>query len=169
MEILKDAYVAFIDVIGFKNLVCSDNKQKLDTIFEKTKLAFDMYDEQKENIKKFILSDSIILAIEPGDHKKDRFKMILTASRNLQAFLAVEGILVRGAISQGDFQYENWGKYGKIFYGKGFISACELEKKAVYPRIILDPRLIPNFANDKISFIKVAAAGAVAGWVIQNV
>ena len=143
-------YVAFIDVLGFKNLVLNeDEREKLDSFFETVKRVFEILNIQKGQIKKFLISDSIILVIEDGE---DNFKMLLRAIQKLQAYLALKDIWVRGAISSGDIYFEYSPEGEQIIYGEGLIRAYELEKKAVYPRVILDPRLItlinPNFNRD---------------------
>jgi len=150
MEKLEKAYVAFIDVLGFKNIVYNNNHEKLSKFFEITKTSFELFDQTKAKLKKFILSDSIIFAIEQGENN---LKEILIAIRNLQAFLAAENIWVRGAISFGDVYMGDWGD-GKIIYGDGYIKAYELEKKAVYPRVIIDPRFIPLVSTDRKSFME---------------
>src|SRR5258706_7606983 len=136
MDIISGAYVAFINVIGFKSLVKDKNKEnqiRLVKLFETIKVIFKKWDTEKKTLLKMILSDSIILVAKPDlGENKDNFKMILLAVRNLQSWLAMEGFWVRGAISVGDIVYDNAINLS-IIYGDGDIRAYELEKKAIYP------------------------------------
>ena len=105
MQKLENAYVAYVDVLGFRKLVY-ENPEKLDRFFEITKKAFSIFDAEKGQIWKGIFSDSIIFVV---DHGENNFKAILKATRNLQAWLSSENIWTRGAISFGNVCLDNWG------------------------------------------------------------
>jgi hypothetical protein len=137
MEIkFEDKYVAFIDVLGFTALVDSNNTDRLQIYFDAMEVAFNIFTEDKRNLKKFIISDSIIFIA--NDTEED-FKTLLKAIRNLQAFLAMNDIWVRGGIAFGPVFYEDTAH---IIVGKAFIKAYLLEKEAKYPRVIIDPSIL---------------------------
>ncbi len=135
---LKKKYVAFLDVLGFSALVNSDSKPKLEKYFEIVDGAFAIFDYEKKNIKKFSISDSIILIAE--DNESD-LKTLLTAIRTLQYSLAVNDIWLRGGISHGGVFIE---EDKNIIVGKGYIKAFLLESEAIYPRVILDPSILKH-------------------------
>lgn len=150
IKTFKNSYVAFIDVLGFRNLVMNDD-EKLKKYFETIKKVFNIFSDQKAEIKKWVFSDSVILVIEGN---VDNFKTILRAIKNLQAWLAIENIWMRGALTRGDVCFDDNLGEGKIIYGKGFVRAFDLEKKAIYPRVIIDPGLMNMVSENKDEFLK---------------
>jgi hypothetical protein len=171
IKTFKNSYVAFIDVLGFRNLVMNDD-EKLRKYFETIKKVFEIFTDQKAEIKKWVFSDSVILVIEENE---DNFKTILRAIRNLQAWLAIENIWMRGALTRGDVCIDDDLGEGKIIYGKGFVRAFDLEKKAIYPRVIIDPGLInvvsenkDEFLNKYSSFYKYARMEVLSHEEIKN-
>lgn len=153
---LRNAFVAFLDVLGFKELI--NKPSKADEFFDIALINFKIIDNYKNDIFKLILSDSIILVVESENNKREHFEQMLKAIRNLQADLALQNIWIRGAISYGDVhlnkQIAETPTDEKIIYGDGYIRAYELEKNAVYPRVIIDPRLIPFVSNTRSEFIE---------------
>jgi len=144
---LKDSYVAFIDVMGFSNLVNKNNIADLEAYFLKITEVLDKISIDKGRIKSFLISDSIIL-IAPDDPKQ--FKQLLHAIRRIQSALLWKKILLRGAVSFGPIYY-NPSK--NIIVGKGFIRAYLLEQEANFPRVIIDPSIIKKTGTDKADFI----------------
>lgn len=147
----KNSFVAFLDVLGFKEMVMKksdENKLKLEKFFSKVLEAFEIFSHDKAELKKLIISDSIILVVED---KKVHFETLLKAIRNLQAWLAIEGIWIRGAISHGEI---NFDEPNKIVYGSGYIKAYLLEQKAEYPRVIIDPSLITMISANGREFLE---------------
>lgn len=136
--VYQNKYVAFIDVLGFSELVDSknpDKKSKLEAYFTRIESAFENYDVKKAMLEKYVVSDSIILAVEDSE---DGFRLLLNAVRMLQSSLSVLDIWVRGGISFGEVFFK---KEPNIVVGEGYIKAYLLEKQASFPRIIIDPRI----------------------------
>ncbi len=142
----ENKYIAFLDVLGFSALVESDNKEKLETYFNAISGAFDFFDEKIKQIKKLIISDSIIL-IAPDTN--DSFKHMLDAIRVLQVMLATQGIWIRGGISFGEVFYDD---EKNAIIGKGYIKAYLLEQEAIYPRIIIDPSILAKMNVNRQEF-----------------
>lgn len=69
----------------------------------------------------------------------------------LQTKLITQGILVRGAISFGELFSDDTHN---IVVGPGLINAYRLEAKAIYPRIIIDRKIIPLLYENSIAMIK---------------
>jgi len=99
-------------------------------------------------------SDNVVIS-EPV--KGPNFQLMLFRLGYLQFFAAWSGILVRGAVTIGDIVHDE-----NIVFGPALNRAYELESKmAVYPRIILDPKIgdefgeLPPFVakDNKLSFV----------------
>lgn len=132
----SNKYVAFIDVLGFTDLVYSNSKEKLEKYFEIVDMAFEIFGSHKKHLEKLAISDSIILAVEGTP---ENLKLLIQSIKTLQYFLARRDIWVRGGISYGEVYFNS---NSKIIVGKGFINAYLLEKEAKYPRVIIDPQIL---------------------------
>jgi hypothetical protein len=148
-ENLSDSFVAFLDVMGFSNLVNRGNVDNLESYFEKITEVLDKLRQDKADIKSFLISDSIIL-IAPSGLKS--LIQLLWAIRRIQSAILWRKILLRGAVSYGQVYYN---KDRNIIVGKGFIKAYLLEQEAVFPRVIIDPAIIKQVSTDKTAFIKL--------------
>lgn len=146
---LQDKFVAFLDVMGFSNLVNRGNTDNLESYFEKITEVLDKLREDKADIKSLIISDSIIL-IAPSGLKG--FMQLLWAIRRIQSTILWRKILLRGAISYGQVYYN---KERNIIVGKGYIKAYLLEQEATFPRVIIDPSIIKQISTDKTAFLKL--------------
>lgn len=147
-ENLRDKYVAFIDVMGFSNLVNREKIDNLESYFSRITEVLDQIKTDKAEIESFLISDSIIL-IAPDTTQS--LKQLLTAIRRIQSALLWKKILLRGSVSFGQIYYN---KERNIVVGKGFIKACLLESEANFPRIIIDPSIINKFEGDKVDFLR---------------
>jgi len=148
MEIkYEDKIVAFIDVLGFSNLVYSDKLEPISDYYNMILTDFKAAASKKE-LEFIMISDSIVLH---APQSKDSFFAILKVLCSLQHKLLLKGILIRGAISFGQL-YVN--ETDNIIVGTGLINAYNLEKKAIYPRIIIDRKIIPLYWQDSDDFLK---------------
>ncbi|WFB61179.1 hypothetical protein [Paenibacillus sp. BR1-192] len=161
MNIYQNKLVAFIDILGFSNLVkdSAENGQKAELLLSLLKdiEAFIKKEEDilhtserignitaanlKVNYTQF--SDSIILSTDivvPEIHgikapNINNFMMIFSILSYLQAKFLNEGILLRGGLTWGPLFHEK-----NICFGPAFIRAYSLESRlAVNPRIVIDP------------------------------
>lgn len=149
-ENIGEKYVAFLDVMGFSNLVNNrgNNYDQLESYFTKITEILEKLRDDKAEIQSLLISDSIIL-IAPKDEQG--FIQLLWAIRRIQSILLWKKILLRGAVSYGEIYYND---EKNIIVGKGFIRAYLLEQEAVYPRVIIDPSIITRISNDKAEFFK---------------
>lgn len=144
----QNSFVAFLDVLGFKNLVFSKNKESL----EKLNVYFNIVDtvikylkkvDEKQEIGYIVISDSIILTIPQVKEKEkniNNLRQLSIAVGFLQVTLAVEDIWIRGAISSGNTYFD---KTNNQIVGPAYINAYLLEENlSKYPRIILDNKII---------------------------
>lgn len=173
-ENYKQCLVAFIDILGFKDLVYKAEKdQNLQkTIFDSLKLLKQFEDNSKWS-SKFIrieesaerkgydnfeinfktkctcFSDSIVVSVEIDEEKiNEYFSTLVTNLGNIGMYLLEEGVLIRGGLTIGKLHHEEG-----VVFGSGLIEAYEIESKlSNYPRIILSQKLIEKLQyplNDK--------------------
>lgn len=139
MREYKEHFVAFMDILGFKELI---EKEECDFIYHifneihsntKKRMNYNGKDILAyEHIKYKILSDSVIVFIDA--EIDDSFSALLNICNGLQSSLANRDIpiLLRGGIAKGELYYEN-----DIIYGKGLTKAYLLENNlARYPRVV---------------------------------
>ena len=157
----KESFVAFIDVLGFSQMILDDggkgDKLKVikDAISEATKLLEDRkqipnhpyaFWYKEFQVKSF--SDcfcfSIPLDFDGGD--KDYMQNFLSFYVWIEAFcntLLKNGFLCRGGITQGWHYYDD-----KIIFSKALVDAYLLEsKKANHPLILIHQDLIENLVR----------------------
>lgn len=152
---LRPHYVAFLDVMGFSDIVGKGNTVELKEYFEKIVETLANLKRDKANIKSMLISDSIIL-VAPDDFSQ--FIQLLWAVRRIQGALLLKRILLRGAISFGDVYFN---EEHNIIVGKGFIRAYHLEALAVYPRVILDPAIVKKNSKTRKAFLERVNSDAV--------
>lgn len=144
----SDYYVAFLDILGFKNLVKSkkeEDKEKINRYFslinEITQYLKQI--QQKKDIGSIIISDSVILAVPMSNNKTEnisKLRHLCIAIQKIQFNLAIEDIWLRGAISSGKAYFN--ATHSQIV-GSAYIDAYLLEEKlAINPRVILDNKII---------------------------
>lgn len=164
----EDRFVAFIDILGFKDIITAieaelhdDNhklhstKSVLNFLLEETQESHYFTDLPVYEIRDGIayeyelghprltyISDCIIISTD-GD--LDGFKALSRKIHKIIADLAVDGFFCRGAITRGKIFH-----HGQILFGSAYINAYKLEAKAIYPRVIVDPAIIDFFDFSKI-------------------
>ena len=149
----KEHYVAFLDILGFKELLSSASCDEIHSIFdvlhEKSHGTYNLNDVEIkafEHIHHMILSDSVIVYIESD--VEDAFASLILICKKLQFALAnrEKPILLRGGIAVGGLFYEN-----DIIFGEGLTKAYLLENNlAKYPRIVFTgDTLSIGFKNTK--------------------
>lgn len=143
----EDYYCAFIDVLGFSNLLREGkNAGKLEDYFQ-------VVSEAKSNLKSgkvftIALSDSIILLSKRNKDKElETLKYFLLVIQILQCRLNDCGIWIRGGISLGPIYFN---KNENIVVGEGFLRAIEMEKLAKFPRVILDTLIVSQLGFSSI-------------------
>lgn len=139
--------VAFIDVLGFKELVrkaiiCHEYKAILDDLISTLKSVVPSFDKAvagsipKRLIPKHIyISDSIILSAPLKDDEikaYDGLEVIIMRSIQLTHTLLSKGYLLRGGIEIGDVFHDKFN-----IIGPAYQDAYKLEAEASVPRIIL--------------------------------
>ncbi len=144
----KQCYVAFLDILGFKDLVFSSKKSTIENYFGIVDSAIQYLKRisNKQDIKYITISDSIILSVEHGKDKNENFhrlQNLCVAVGLIQASLALKNIWLRGGISSGEAFFDQH-EYQVV--GQAYIDAYLLEQQtALYPRIVIDGKIIKEF------------------------
>ena len=137
---MKNSFVAFFDILGFKNMVEKNSHEDLMEIYEEylyenlnlTDKFFDpiykfITPEEEKNsldIRTFVISDSIILI--QNDMSQRGFLNLIAKCQVLLSSSLADGIPLRGAISYGPVTIiEN--QRGTTIVGRGLTKAYSLE------------------------------------------
>lgn len=157
-----DSLVAFIDVMGFKELLGTDEASRahLERYYAAAKRILnskhDLYASSapEDNFQHMFVSDAIFLSVKIRLSDASSF---LTVGRffntiaNIQSELAInERIWTRGAISIGPLHFKS---EENILVGKSFVQAYNLEATADYPRLLIDPQIFKNFGLTSNGFM----------------
>lgn len=147
--------IAYLDILGGKNNICTDSEHKflnfLNMLYEDAIFESQVFADKKDIFVK-IFSDNILFAVKV-DFDSDNYLKQITTLINLVANIQNEalryGYLIRGAIVQDEFFYNNI-----LVYGKAIVRAVEMEEnEAKYPRVIVQEelaQLLPQyFFQDK--------------------
>lgn len=161
----ENKFIAFFDVLGFKNLVDKNSHETLmniyegalyDTVVQISQTGIDLYKDDStavkslENIKKYIISDSIILIQNDFSHRG--FFFLILQCRVLLTVCMNEGIPLRGAISLGPVSIlEN---FGTTIVGKGLTNAYMLESIQNWSGAIIDDSCFQIHPGDE-AFLEI--------------
>jgi hypothetical protein len=155
----SDYYVAYLDILGFKDLVKSKEHKDRKKIYEYFKLIEEITSdlkkiESQKDIGAIIISDSVILSVPFGaeeDENIDKLRKLCIAIQKIQFKLAEIDIWLRGAISSGEAYFDS--KKNQIV-GPAYINAYLLEERlAINPRVILDNKLINELKLDSAQML----------------
>ncbi len=131
--------VAFVDILGFSNMVKSDCENKSDSIKYFEALREINRETQKIgdcNITQF--SDSVIFSLPLS---QDNYMKMIEILAEYQRKLLYHNIICRGAVAYGKHYKED-----DFMFSQALIEAYQLESKdAIYPRIIISKNLLEYF------------------------
>lgn len=131
-------YVAFIDILGFSQMVesdCRNPSQKFEHLQKLKQIFKDLIPTAHSEVKFVQFSDSIVLSAIYDAKELTNF---LDICRELQSALFLQGILCRGGIALGQHYMED-----NFLFSEGLISAYQIESQtARVPRIVVSKDLI---------------------------
>jgi hypothetical protein len=163
---MKNSFVAFFDVLGFKNLVDKNSHEELMDIYD-----FGLYEsihqaEQVTNlvlgaitpademetlkIKIFVISDSIIFIQDKLTQRGLLY--IISYCRMLIAATMADGIPIRGGLSYGPISVDD--KRGTTVVGMGLTKAYNIESKQQWAGGIIDRKcfdIVPKDNQDMLN------------------
>lgn len=170
MKTLKKKYsiAAFIDILGYKDLIQNESATREIEIFnelkdtidfalastvESTKTLLNFLDEKYEsnekvskklNVKQF--SDNIYFSFDYEEENNDDLLFGIYVISNIslvyQRLMLGKGYFVRGGIAMGLNMVDK-----NFIFSTALIDAVEMEKDTIYPRITLHPKLKEKFLS----------------------
>jgi hypothetical protein len=139
----KSSLVAFIDILGFENLV---RQGQVNTILRAMGIIRRRIGQvdgfPKPPSRHAMFSDSVVFSTELTD---EGIEALVHNVAYLTAELFHNGILCRGAIAKGDLYHQ-----GMTIFGPALIDAYRLESQlAIYPRILIPYEIGERFLEIK--------------------
>jgi hypothetical protein len=133
----KQHYVAFLDVLGFKEMVADDlqydKNQHLLKLYKCHTAAAGIFNDPSYTITQF--SDSVVIA-KPYD--ANAFSDFVKHVAEYQRLLLDEELLCRGGVAVNK-HFSN----GSFTFSAGLISAYQVESTtARYPRVVISPEVL---------------------------
>jgi hypothetical protein len=168
-NITATRFVAFIDILGFKNLVDNSTHEEVLNQLESLKKSLDEIDKREsEDLKTWIFSDSIMI-VSNNDSYSAADAILISVSQIMEQALEI-GLLLKGVISFGNFtaDFKN-----SIFFGRPLIDSYLLQEEIKISSIVLhhtfEKRVLqfredPNLLSDgrTLEFITPLQHGAVS-------
>jgi len=157
----KEKFIAFIDILGFKNLINNSSEEIIERIVETIEKSLDEYRDRfipnpsipntdsmgykvlDIDPKYYLMSDSIILTMDDAENNLFRFLLgIIT----IQKSFIESNIFVRGAVVKGDiFESKGSEEISNIVFGPGGIEAIQMESRnSIYPRIVVSESVLES-------------------------
>lgn len=147
----KDYYIAFLDILGFKDLVSKKSCAEILSILEKVKHGYsvvsscqnDKWEELPNSRKQYtihnkIISDSICLYVDAQEPNNIILLMFACCLMQYELLKCTPPIFVRGGITKGCLYSD-----GNIIFGPGLTQAYLMEEQnARVPRIIVNQNII---------------------------
>lgn len=152
-KIYSSRYVGYIDILGFKNLLKNKDpiyiKKILNTLEREKKENYYMKkgDKPANGVEISLFSDSLLISYPETDAitGKDNLFYLIIDMLFIQFDLAFYGVFVRGGVAKGDLYHDS-----DVCFGKALVDAVELEKSAVYPRIIIPNDTLIEAINNNV-------------------
>lgn len=167
-------YIAFIDILGFKELIEKKTHEELIKIyengftisnqisssknnyieFEKEGKTICTPDISKSEVNSFLFSDSIVYWT--NDNSENSFKELLVVVKNTFRISFLFGLPLRGAISVGELTFRNYAPQNQnnvfiqnCIVGKGLSETYVLESKQIWSGCIISEKCIEFIEKDK--------------------
>ena len=135
-------YLAYIDIIGFTNLILSGNSTEFLNKFEGFLKVSTIHDPHLEYL---LVSDSIIVT-RKTESLKSR-DSIFKACSNLFFLLTTNNIPIRGCVTCGDYETKFDSK-SKIILGKAYIEALHMERNQNWIGFLISPNVFSGGYDD---------------------
>lgn len=152
--VYEQRLVAFLDILGFSDLIDKDANRAKETIILIDKTIQHVVDCIRDTYNKEfsikLFSDCFCISC---CEVADNIEFMLRELAFMHFYFSCEGIFLRGALSIG-LHFEN----DRMIYSQGLVNAYELAKLAVYPRTIIDRKVIDSLRPDN-EYVMVAPDG----------
>ena len=148
----EDKYVAFIDVLGFKeklNGSVNDLEAYFQTVLDEIQKL--QTSNSKKQLDFILLSDAIILTFPKSNSRVSELAELCIAIGKIQWRLCQIGFWLRGAITFGKIFID---RDRSIVVGPALAQAYKLEGLALQPRVILDPKILGQLGKNRSTLIQ---------------
>jgi len=141
----KKTYVAYIDILGYKNLIESLHDDAPKIIFKIVRDAVKFNEGLYKSIKLILFSDSLIIWSTGGEDIVNFLNLANVVNIIRESFIKA-GIFIRGGISFGDhFDFED------IIVSPALIRSYLIESNySIFPRIIIDDQIYKKVMSEFI-------------------
>ena len=145
-------YVAFLDILGFKEKLKNVNQQEaIEFIGSFSHIAYSEFCKTTRHfINGFIVSDSIILHTD-SDSRNELIELIKLVNSICKNEFTQNGILIRGAISKGEFEdipaSELPQLKKKLIVGQAYVDAYKMESSIKAIGIVLGKEVWEDLNN----------------------
>jgi hypothetical protein len=168
--------VAFLDVMGFQQLLSGDEPNKklknyYENIFEFLDEKSNVYQKfgNEDSFKKLLVSDSIIMSIviDPeAENVIEKAARFFSSVSLIQYLLCTKSqVWTRGVIALGNLFID---ESTNVLVGPAFVAAYNLEKVADYPRVIVDPSVCRGLKLTSNEFIEKLNSTNYKGVLLQK-
>lgn len=148
-------YVAFLDLLGFKNITNEQDCAFIKAFFNDIELIKFSFDSPMgttvfgrdlvEDAEFTIMSDSIVIATENSNAGLAYLLFLCSTIQSRLLTSPTHPLLLRGGISCG-----NYYKLKNLSFGPAMTEAYLLEDQANSPRVIIDPKIIEKMMTDGV-------------------
>jgi hypothetical protein len=174
-----DSYVAFIDILGFKEIVYKKSFDEVRDILGNIRLIQELITKSNlysglirqeliSSVKITLISDSVIISIPKNSDGAFHCMIIVCATIIQKLFSLKEPLFCRGSICLGNiYQHDN------SVFGPSLIEAYLMERDiAKYPRVIISPDCFikgcASITNDKEkAFVKCFTKQCEEYWFVD--
>lgn len=94
------------------------------------------------------MSDSIVLASKKNTKGLER---LMFACQKIQTTFLIRNLYLRGAISFGELHFD---RQNNLMIGMGLVNAYLLEREAINPRILIDPKILFDLSMTLSEFMR---------------
>ena len=138
--------VAFVDLLGFKEMVRSDPTGDVMLPLVEQSIGEGLFyaqlaSEAAPNLKYRIFSDNICFWIDL-EYGAVAVSLMFATLAEFQLRLALNGIFCRGGMAVGLHRASE-----NVLYGPALVEAVELEKQATHPRIVISDQMITRYPD----------------------
>jgi hypothetical protein len=137
-------YVAFIDILGFGEIVKATDQAPTSTRYDELVKALTETDARArqhgelDDFRFQSFSDSIVISSEATPAG---LRHVLTSITDLALNLLSVGLLIRGAVAKGKLHHDK-----SVMFGPAFLQAYQMETRiANFPRVILSRDVYEDF------------------------
>ena len=157
---IREYYIAYLDILGYKNFFSEHEKEilsfqaKINDAIQRskefiTKINGSPILKQSLHFETRIFSDNILLCMDVSEDYLESARAIsfLQMVSDIQReFITRYGLFLRGGIKRGYISLND-----DYIFGQGLIDVVEIEeRKAIYPRIIIDEALVDSIFTSKL-------------------